>query len=122
MTASLDLAAERAALDAAVAEAVAAGSLPYLVMRVVFDESTGRAEVRTRADQRDMRRAQVALGCDPELDPIGFNRACAWAYLSRTGQLEEMGWADFDAAVAFVIPPAGPEALQTADPTRPAPA
>jgi hypothetical protein len=94
-------------------EAAAGTGLPYLDMRVIFDD--GR-ELAAHADQRDMRRAQVAIGVDPDRDPIGFSRACAWAYLTRTDQLA-MGWADFDGQVPFCIPF---DKQTTADPTRPA--
>jgi hypothetical protein len=95
----------------ALMEAAAGTSLPYLDMRVIFDD--GR-EFASHADQRDMRRAHIATG-DPERDPIGFSRACAWAYLTRTDQYSG-GWLEFDAQVPFVIPF---EEQTTADPTRP---
>ena len=87
-------------------------SLPYLDMLVVFDDGL---RLDSHADQRDMRRAQVAIGCDPSQDPIGFTRASAWAFLHRTGMLST-GWRDFDANVSFVIPL---EEQTAADPTRP---
>lgn len=96
--------ADPAALDAY--------SLPYLDMLVVFDDGL---RLDSHADQRDMRRAQVAIGCEPAQDPIGFNRATAWAFLHRTGVLST-GWRDFDANVSFVIPL---DKQTTADPTRP---
>jgi hypothetical protein len=86
-------------------------ALPYLDMRVIFDDDT---ELESHADQRDMRRGQLAIGTNPEADPIGFNRAVAWAFLTRTGQINGMGWKDFDAQVPFVIPA---EVQTTADPT-----
>ena len=102
-------------LNAAMAAATDGAGLPYLDMRVVFDD--GR-EYLTHADQRDMRRAQLTCGIpDVEGDPLGFNRATAWAYLARTGQLDGLGWSAFDAEVAFVIPAEEPT---TADPTGPA--
>jgi hypothetical protein len=102
-------------LNAALAAATGGASLPYLDMRVVFDD--GR-ELFSHADQRDMRRAQLMCGIsDPAADPLGFNRATAWSYLARTGQLDGLGWSAFDAEVAFVIPA---EQQTTADPTRPA--
>ena len=71
-------------------EAATGTSLPYLDMRVVFDPTMDdRAELASHADQRDMRKAQVQIGSDPELDPLGFNRATAWAYLRRTGQIDD---------------------------------
>jgi hypothetical protein len=76
-------------------------TLPYLDMLVVFDD--GR-RVESHADQRDMRRAQIAVATDPQQDPIGFTRASAWAYLSRTGQVDGLGWKDFDEQVPFVVP------------------
>ena len=101
-------------LNAAMAAATDGAGLPYLDMRVIFDD--GR-EFFSHADQRDMRRAQVACGiANPDLDPLGFNRATAWSYLSRTGQLDGVGWAAFDAEVSFVIP----TEQTTADPTGPA--
>jgi hypothetical protein len=101
-------------LNAALAAATDGAGLPYLDMRVVFDD--GR-EYRTHADQRDMRRATTECGiANPELDPLGFNRATAWAYLARTGALDGLGWRAFDLEVSFVIP-AEPTA---ADPTGPA--
>jgi hypothetical protein len=103
-------------LNAVLAAATAGAGLPYLVMRVVFDDGT---EYHSRADQRDMRRAMVATGADPHTDPLGFSRACAWSYLTRTDVLA-MGWAEFDRDVAFVIPPPAEDAPETADPTRPA--
>lgn len=98
---------------AAALEAQTGARLPYLDMLVVFDDG---ARLESHADQRDMRRAQIAIGTDPETDPIGFNRACAWAYLTRRSELS-MGWAEFDRDVSFVIPL---EAQTTADPTGPA--
>ena len=53
-----------------------------------------------------MRRAQVAIGCDPSQDPIGFTRASAWAFLHRTGALST-GWKDFDANVSLRDPVGG---------------
>ena len=98
-------------------EAATDTSLPYLDMRVVFDpDLSTRGEMFSHADQRDMRKAQVNIGTDPDLDPLGFNRACAWAYLRRTGQIDDT-WADFDANCAFVFPA---EVQTRADPTGPA--
>ena len=91
--------------------ALAEYSLPYLDMLVVFDDGL---RVDTHADQRDMRRAQIAIGCDPSADPIGFTRASAWSYLHRTGQIST-GWKDFDANVSFVVPL---DSQTAADPTR----
>jgi hypothetical protein len=96
-----------------------AGALPYLDLRVVFDPDAGAGEYQAHCDQRDMRRAQLAIGVDPDRDPLGFSRACAWAFLTRTGALEGMGWKDFDRDVAFVIPA---EDQTAADPTGTAPA
>jgi hypothetical protein len=76
--------------------------LPYLDMLVAFED--GR-RVESHADQRDMRRGLIAIKpLDPEADPIGFNRATAWAYLNRTGAIDGLGWADFDKQVTFVVP------------------
>jgi hypothetical protein len=75
--------------------------LPYLDMLVAFDD--GR-RLESHADQRDMRRAQIAIGTDPQADPLGFTRASAWAYLQRNGVLNGLGWRDFDEQVAFVVP------------------
>ena len=91
--------------------ALAAYSLPYLDMLVVYDNGD---RVDTHADQRDMRRAQIAIGCDPSADPIGFTRAASWSYLHRTGQIST-GWKDFDTNVSFVIPL---EVQTAADPTQ----
>ena len=87
-------------------------ALPNLDMLVVFDDGT---RMTSHADQRDMRRAQVATGADPDRDPLGYNRAAAWSWLHRTGAIA-MGWKEFDNQVAWVIPV--PEDEQTAaDPT-----
>ena len=86
-------------------------SLPYLDMLVVFDDGL---RLESHGDQRDMRRAQIAIGCEPSADPIGFTRASAWAFLHRTGVIST-GWKDFDANVSFVIPL---EEQTAADPTR----
>lgn len=75
-------------------------SLPYLDTLVAFDDGL---RLTAHADQRDMRRAQVAIGTRPEDDPIGFTRATAWAYLHRMGELST-GWKDFDQNVSFVVP------------------
>lgn len=107
------------ALDTARAamEQATGTSLPYLDMRVIWDpEADDRPEMFSHADQRDMRKAQIAIGCDPDLDPLGFNRACAWSYLRRTEQIHDT-WPDFDAKVAFVMPA---DKQTTADPTPPA--
>jgi hypothetical protein len=75
------------------------------------------------ADQRDMRRAFIALGTqDPTSDQLGFPRACAWAYLTRTGVLDGMGWADFDAQTIEVTATENGMVATPVDPTRPAPA
>jgi hypothetical protein len=101
-------------LNAALAAATGTG-LPYLDMRVIFDD--GR-ELLSHADQRDMRRAQLMCGIpDPESDPLGFSRATAWSYLTRTGQLTDCDWRTFDETVGFVIPT---EPQTMADPTGPA--
>jgi hypothetical protein len=90
--------------------------LPYLDLVVIFDD--GR-RLECHADQRDQRRALVALGTsDPSLDQIGFARAVAWAYLSRTGAIDGTGWAEFDDTVPFVT---AKEVQTAADPTRRAP-
>jgi hypothetical protein len=103
---------------AAAALAAATGAaLPYIDMRVIFvDDDGNKTEYFSHADQRDVRRANVVVS-NPELDPIGFNRAVAWAYLTRTAVID-MGWADFDRDAAFVVPP--PDEQTTADPTTPA--
>lgn len=72
--------------------------LPYLNMRVVFDDG---AEFMTHCDQRDMRRAQAHA--QPETDPIGYARATAWAYLTRH-ELISMNFATFDRDVPFCVP------------------
>ena len=79
------------------------------------------------ADQRDMRRAFIALGVqDPDKDVLGFPRACAWAYLSRVGEIDGTGWKTFDAECVEVSPPDDDEdeaeVLEVVDPTGPAPA
>jgi hypothetical protein len=100
-------------MNAVMAAATDGAALPYFVGRVIFDD--GR-EYASKADQRDQRRAMVALGHDSaETDPVGFWRACAWSYLTRNGVLE-ISWPDFDRDVAFVTR----EETETADPTRPA--
>jgi len=81
--------------------------LPYIVADAVMDDG---ACWPVRADQRDQHRALMppALGgagiSSPDLDPLGFLRAVGWAYLSRTGVLNGMTYAEFDAACAFVQP------------------
>jgi hypothetical protein len=75
-------------------------ALPYLDTLIVFDDGL---RLTAHADQRDMRRAQVAIGGNVEGDPIGFTRATAWAYLHRMGELST-GWKDFDQNVSFVVP------------------
>ena len=102
---------ELADLEHTRAAELGAYSLPYLDMLVVFDDGL---RLETHADQRDMRRAQIAIGGQPSADPIGFNRATAWAYLHRMGILST-GWKDFDTNVSFVIPL---EEQTAADPTR----
>jgi hypothetical protein len=82
-------------------EDLASFTLPYLDMLVAFDD--GR-RLESHADQRDMRIGQKLTGADPTADPIGFNRATAWAYLNRTGVLNGTGWAEFDKTVSFVVP------------------
>jgi hypothetical protein len=104
-----------AEVQAAFDDAVQVARLPYLDMAVIFDDGRRYA---SHGDQRDMRRAQIAIGVDPELDPLGFNRATAWAHLTRVGALDGVSWADFDRDVAFVIPL---EEQTTADPTQAAP-
>ena len=85
-----------------------------------FDD--GR-EFEVHADQRDMRRAFITLGIrDPEADPLGFPRACGWAYLSRVGEIDGMGWKEFDAQTIEVSPPDDAEVVTEVDPTGPGPA
>jgi hypothetical protein len=86
--------------------------LPYLNMTVTFDDGTSH---EVHADQRDMRRA--GAHANPELDPIGYARATAWAYLTRHDMIEGMGWAAFDASVPFCLPIDDPAVPATADPT-----
>ena len=82
----------------------------------------GRA-LEVHADQRDMRRAFIALGVqDPATDVLGFPRACAWAYLSRTGEIDGTGWKTFDAETIEVSPPDDVDPVSVVDPTGPAPA
>jgi hypothetical protein len=88
--------------------------LPYLDMLVVLED--GR-RLESHADQRDMRRAHLAMVSDPERDPLGYNMASAWAFLNRTGVIDGMGWKDFEAQVTFVVP-LEVEAPGGADPTR----
>ena len=99
--------------------------MPVHLMHLIAYRDDG-AEFEIHADQRDMRRAFIALGIqDPALDKIGFPRACAWAYLSRVGEIDGMGWKTFDAETVEVSPPDGADAddvITVADPTEPAPA
>lgn len=74
--------------------------LPYLNSLVVFEDG---ARYQTHADQRDMRRGGIAVATDPQDDPLGWSRACAWAYLTRTEQIT-IGWAEFDRTAAWVVP------------------
>jgi len=91
--------------------------LPYLAGIVYLDD--GRT-FKFEADQRDQRRAMAPERAGgggimaPDVDPIGWNRAAAWAYLVRTGEID-MPWAEFDAQCAFAQP-----ALEVvvADPTK----
>jgi hypothetical protein len=69
------------------------------------------------ADQRDMRRAMIAIGTqEPDTDRLGFPRACAWAWLTRHAVIE-MGWAQFDAECAEVTTLEGVDPLEAVDPT-----
>lgn len=109
------------ATDARFAEAVDATRPTVHRMHFVAILDDGRW-FDAHPDQRDMRRAMIALGTqDPETDTLGFPRACAWAWLTRMGVLE-MGWAQFDAECAEVAPPEGEEGVEVVDPTGPAPA
>jgi hypothetical protein len=97
------------------------------LMHLVAYLEDGR-ELEVHADQRDMRRAFITLGIqDPEKDTLGFPRAAAWAYLSRVGVIDGMGWKAFDAETVEVSPPDDDEGeegevLEEVDPTGPAPA
>jgi hypothetical protein len=75
----------------------------------------------TLADQRDQRVA-LQLVPDPERDKIGFQWACAWAYLQRTGQVDGMGWAMFQKHIVQVMPTPGVDVVTPVDPTGPGPA
>jgi hypothetical protein len=95
-------------------------ALPYVDLVVVFadDAANGHAGARyaTHGDQRDIYRGQVAAGIsdtESDLAKLQMVRAAAWAYLTRTGQVE-MGWRDFDRDVAFIVPM---EDQTAADPT-----
>lgn len=96
-------------------------ALPYIVADAVMDDGT---EWPIRADQRDQHRAlqPPALGgagiSSPDLDPLGFLRAVGWAYLTRTGVLDGMTFAAFDASCAFVQPR---EVGEDVDPTSAGP-
>jgi hypothetical protein len=90
--------------------------LPYLAGIVYLDD--GRT-FKFEADQRDQRRAMAPIPAGgggivaPDVDPIGWNRASAWAYLVRIGELD-MTWRDFDAQCAFAQPAVE---VAVADPT-----
>ena len=95
--------------------------MPVHLMHLVVYLDDG-ASFEVHADQRDMRRAFIALGIqDPALDVLGFPRACAWAYLSRVGEIDGMGWKTFDAETVEVSP-LDDEPMTEVDPTGPAPA
>ena len=92
------------------------------LMHMIAYLDDGRA-LEVHADQRDMRRAFITLGIqDPAADTLGFPRAAAWAYLSRVGEIDGMGWKTFDAETIEVSPPDDAEAVETVDPTGPVPA
>lgn len=106
-------------LQAKFDEAVAAMDPRIHILALTAFLDDGRV-FDVRADQRDMRRAFVALGItDPERDPLGFPRAAAWAYLTRRGELA-MGWAEFDAQTIEVQATEGADTA--VDPTGPDPA
>jgi hypothetical protein len=108
-------------IEAKFAEAVDTVTPRLYLLHLVAVLDDGRVYEAT-ADQRDMRRALVALGTqDPETDKLGFPRACAWAYLTRHG-LIDLGWADFDRQAAQVMPPDDEQVLEAVDPTGPGPA
>ena len=86
-------------------------SFPFIDCGVLLED--GRRFV-THADHRDMRRAGVAVGTSAQADPLGFNIATAWAYLTRVGELE-MGWAEFAKLCMFAQPL---DKMTVADPTR----
>ncbi|HEY2303244.1 MAG TPA: hypothetical protein VGH66_15195 [Acidimicrobiales bacterium] len=96
--------------------------MPVHLMHLIAYRDDGQ-EFEIHADQRDMRRAFIALGIqDPELDVLGFPRACAWAYLSRVGEIDGMGWKTFDAETVEVSPADEDDPTTVVDPTGPAPA
>jgi hypothetical protein len=104
------------ATEQAFAEAVAATRPAVHRMHLVAILDDGRWW-EVHADQRDMRRAMIAIGTqDPETDRLGFPRACAWAWLTRRAVIE-MGWAQFDAECAEVTTIAGVDPLEAVDPT-----
>ena len=86
-------------------------SFPFVDTAVLLEDGRRFA---THADHRDMRRAGIAVGTSAAQDPLGFNTATAWAYLTRVGQIE-MGWAEFSKVCMFSQPI--PQQT-TADPTR----
>jgi hypothetical protein len=87
-------------------------AFPYIDTAVLLDD--GRRFVG-HADHRDMRRAHMLIPAGGAVDPLGFNMATAYAYLSRTGALGEMTWKEFAAACCFAAPL---EQQTAADPTR----
>jgi hypothetical protein len=82
--------------------------LPVVELRVRFDNGD---EYRCSPDQRDIQRAEVALG-PASTSSTRTIRAMAWSALTRNGVLA-LGWADFDRDVPWVVP----VAVSSVDPT-----
>ena len=96
--------------------------MPVHLMHLVAYMVDGR-ELEIHADQRDMRRAFITLGIqDPALDSLGFPRCCAWAYLSRVGEIDGIGWKSFNEELVEASPPDDAEVVTEVDPTGPGPA
>lgn len=118
-----ELMVEARAQAQAKAGEVSDGSLPWLRFDVYMED--GRHWQVRRADQRDMRRANLHCKISDILgDQLGLGRAIAWSYLQRTGELADT-WPDFDRGAMFVLqvgpddddeePAADPTVTATAD-------
>jgi len=83
------------------------------------DDERSFVVLKVFVDQRDMRRATLSCGIDPEADGFGLARAQAWSALVRKRRLNGMKWREFDDECPWVAPESDEAEVPAVDPTPP---
>jgi hypothetical protein len=89
-------------------------ALPITTYAIVLDD--GQEWVVT-PDQRDIQRAELALGLDPATNRWGWIRGQCWCALVRTKLIAngDLPWGTFDAMASWCVPVT--DAPEQVDPT-----